>query len=117
MKNIVKFLTFFISIFYIYSSYAMDFGTDKVDNKLKGGTGDFITTITNIISYLVGLVFLIAIVYGIYAGFQILVSGGDDGKVKEGKKTMIYVVIGLTILLISSVIVNWAINTVTDLSK
>ena len=41
----------------------------------------------------------------IYAGFLIMTSAGDTGKVEQGKKTILYVVIGLGVMLLFKVII------------
>ena len=40
-------------------------------------------------------------------------SGGDPGKVKKGKDTIIYGIVGLIIAILAFVIVNFVINVVT----
>jgi hypothetical protein len=49
----------------------------------------------------------IAVLNGVYAGFQIATSNGDGGKVDEGKKRFIGSAIGLMMLILSGVIMNF----------
>lgn len=114
MKKFIKILILWILLFSLNQTFAMDFWLNKVDQSLQGWTWDFVQVITNIIAYLLWLIYLIAIVLWIYAWFQILTSWWDDWKVKKWKQTLIYVVVWLAVLLLSSVIVNWTINTLSD---
>lgn len=114
MKNFLKIIILWVLLFSINQTFAMDFWLNKVDESLQGWTWDFVQVITNIIAYLLWLIYLIAIVLWIYAWFQILTSWWDDWKVKKWKQTLIYVVVWLAVLLLSSVIVNWTINTLSD---
>lgn len=114
MKKFIKILILWILLFSLNQTFAMDFWLNKVDQSLQGWTWDFVQVVTNIIAYLLWLIYLIAIVLWIYAWFQILTSWWDDWKVKKWKQTLIYVVVWLAVLLLSSVIVNWTINTLSD---
>ena len=115
MKNSIKLIIFWILFFYINHTFAMDFWLDKIDKWLiNWGWWWLVEVVTNILKYLIWLIYLIAIVFWIYAWFQILTSWGDDWKIKKWKQTLIYVVVWLAVLLLSSVIVNWTIDTLSD---
>lgn len=73
-------------------------------------TGTFVETLDSILGYLVWLLYLIAVVFALYAGFQILTAGWDEEKVKSGKTTLINAVIGLIVIFLASQIVNWIIG-------
>jgi type IV secretory pathway VirB2 component (pilin) len=49
--------------------------------------------IQNIIVYLIGFISIVAVVYIIYAGFNILTGTGDEEKIKKSKSIILYVVI------------------------
>lgn len=53
---------------------------------------------------------LICVILGIYAGFLILTSRGDESKVTKAKKIFIYIVIGFIILIASHAIFVFLIN-------
>lgn len=114
MKNFIKIFILWILLFSVNQTFAMDFWLNRVDARLQWWQWDFIQVAMNIISYLVWLIYIIAIVLWIYAWFQILTSWWDDWKVKKWKQTLIYVVVWLAVLLLSSVIINWTINTLSD---
>ncbi len=49
----------------------------------------------------------IAVLNGVIGGFQIVMSNGDSGKVDAGKTRFISSAIGLVVLLLSGVILNF----------
>ena len=54
--------------------------------------------IQDIVRYLLTFVSLIAVIYIIYAWFQILIWWGDEEKMKSSKQTIIYVIIGVILM-------------------
>lgn len=75
----------------------------------NGTSGQFIETLDNLLGYLIGLLYFIAIIFALYGGFQILTAGWDEEKVKKGKTTLINAVIGLVVIFLASSIINWVI--------
>ncbi|NLA43327.1 hypothetical protein GX865_04225 [Candidatus Saccharibacteria bacterium] len=63
-----------------------------------------IQTITNILLFILGFVAVIAIVIG---GIMYAVSGGDAGKTKAAKDTILYAVIGLVVAILAYAIVSF----------
>lgn len=90
------------------------FGVGKITDNLKIGGDDLILTADNMLGFIIGLFYFVAIVFAIYAGFTILTSGWDEEKVKKGKKVLIYVVIGLIVVFLSSQLVRWIIKIFSD---
>ncbi len=65
---------------------------------------------TIIVKYLVivlDFVTLIGVIYVIIAGIRLIVSGGDEGEKDKAKKTIIYVVVGILIVIFARVIVTF----------
>lgn len=50
-----------------------------------------------------------ALFYLIYAGILYISAGGDEEKASQGKKALTYAAIGIVIVLLAVVIVNWII--------
>lgn len=67
-------------------------------SNLSGGVSIFGKILTYINSFLA----LFAVVMVIYAGYLILISGGDEEKLKKAKNTIIYIAIGVVALVGSS---------------
>lgn len=72
-----------------------------------------IGTILNIFSWVVGAVAVIMVIYG---GFRYVTSGGDQNGVKSAKDTLLYAVIGLVIVALSQVIVNFVLKSANTAS-
>jgi hypothetical protein len=66
-----------------------------------------LTTIINIFSWIVGIVSVIMIIYG---GFRYIISGGDSNGVTAAKNTILYAIIGLVIVALAQVIVQFVLT-------
>lgn len=70
-----------------------------------------VTLVINILSFIVGLAAVIVI---IIAGLRYITSGGDSNSVSGAKNAIIYAVIGLVIVALAQVIVQFVLNRVTQ---
>ena len=68
-----------------------------------------IKTIINGIIFAVGMVAVVMIILG---GVSYATSQGDPGKVKKGKDTIMYGIIGLVISILAFAIINFVLNMV-----
>ncbi|MBR2726083.1 hypothetical protein IKE87_02345 [Candidatus Saccharibacteria bacterium] len=66
--------------------------------------------IQGIINGVIGILSIIAVVFIVVGGVQYMTSGGDSGKVKTAKNTILYALIGLVICVLAFAIVNWLIG-------
>lgn len=57
-----------------------------------------------IIIFLNGFIALVTVIMIMYAGFLVLTGGGDEEKSEKAKKTILYAIIGVLIILFSYVI-------------
>lgn len=76
------------------------------------GTADLpgvLWTIVNVFLLLVGVVALIYVVIG---GVKYITSGGDEGQAEEGKKAVLNAVIGIIVVGLATVIVNFTFATI-----
>ena len=111
MRKILIISCLLLIFFQAWASDAWDlFRTDRIDDTLKSGWWDLVQTADNLLGYLIGLLYFIAVALWIYGGFTILVSGWDEEKVKKWKNIIIYVVIGLIVIFLASQLINWVIN-------
>ena len=69
--------------------------------------------ILNIVSDVMIAVGYLVLGFVIYGGYLYLLSGGDPGKVAKGKKTLTGALVGLAIVLLASVIVNFIIGIIS----
>ncbi|MBP9773910.1 MAG: TrbC/VirB2 family protein [Candidatus Peribacteraceae bacterium] len=65
------------------------------------------TTIVNLLKIVLDFITLIAVIYVIIAGIRLIVSGGDEGEKDKAKKTIIYVIVGILVVLFARVIVTF----------
>lgn len=71
----------------------------SLENPLN--TDSFTTLLDRIIGFLIAISIPIAAAMIVWGGFQIMTAGGNPSKISEGKNTILYAVIGLTIVLIA----------------
>lgn len=85
---------------------------------LNGGSGDcgpaagdkvsgIIKQVINIFSAVVGAVSVIMIIIG---GFRYITSGGESSSVSGAKNTIIYAIIGLVVVVLAQLIVQFVLN-------
>lgn len=79
-------------------------GRDQVTD-LFGATG-IITTVTNILLFVVGAIAVIMIIIG---GLRYVVSGGNATHVTAAKNTILYAVVGLIVAVLGYAIVNFVL--------
>lgn len=73
---------------------------------------DIKQAIVNLITQVLDFVLIIAVIFVIVAGIRLIVSGGDEGEKDKAKKTIIYVIVGIIVVLFARVIVSFVNNLV-----
>ena len=63
--------------------------------------------VINIFSWVVGIISVIMVIVG---GFQYITSGGDSGKVTNAKNTIMYALIGIVIVALSQIMVQFVLE-------
>ena len=71
------------------------------------GESGIVTTVINIILYVVGIISVIMIIFG---GIKYATSAGDTGKVTQAKNTLVYAVVGLLVAVFAFALVNWVLK-------
>ena len=66
----------------------------------------------NIINWVLVLAGVIAVVYLVYGGILYITAGGDAEKATKGRTAVINAIIGIIIILLAIVIVNWVMRIV-----
>jgi type IV secretory pathway VirB2 component (pilin) len=86
--------------------------TGGINNVNPGGgtTTDLNTMIKSVLNWIFGIIGIVAVVMIIIGGFNMMISAGDPGKVKKGKDTILYGIIGLVISILAFAIVNFVIG-------
>lgn len=91
-------------------------GEDKISDTFKWGSWDLVQTADNMLWYIIGLFYFIAVALWIYGWFIILTSWWDEDKVKKWKNIIIYMVVGLVVIFVASQIVTWVIDVMNQTS-
>ena len=88
--------------------------TGGINNVNPGGgtTTDLNTMIKSVLNWIFGIIGIVAVVMIIIGGFNMMISAGDPGKVKKGKDTIMYGIIGLIIVLLAFAITNFVLSNV-----
>lgn len=122
MLEIIKKSAFFIKmliIVWILSQIDMSFAIINTQWSTTLNTGiqwswksiDII--LQDILSYVIGFLYIIAVMYWIYGWILIVTAAGDEEKVKKWKTVIINVLIWLIVIFIISSIINWVLNLFT----
>lgn len=98
------------SMLAVTQSFAALFDSQGDGSKLAGAKGAGTDWVMNLIAKFLGFVTIIAVLYVIWAGFQILTAGGDEDKVKKGRTTIIQVVIGIVVMWLAYTLVTLVIG-------
>ena len=88
------------------------FGANRAERLNTAGADPYLA-ITSTIVKLLSLVTIIAVGFALYAGFQIMTAGGDEEKVKSGRKTIINVLIGIVVMWLAYAIVTFVLSALT----
>lgn len=75
-------------------------------------TGTLIQAITNIVNALLALAAVIAAIFVIIGGVRYVTSQGDEDASEQAKGTVLYAIVGIIIIALSAVIVNYIIAAV-----
>lgn len=59
-----------------------------------------------------GFLYIIAVLYALWGGFNILTAAGDDDKVGTGKKIIIQALIGLVVIFLAGSIVQFVLQNI-----
>ena len=84
-------------------------GFDKVNSKVNANT-DLEGSIGTILMIVYSLIGIVAVVMIILGGVSYATSQGDPGKIKKGKDTILYGIIGLIIVLLAFAITQFVLN-------
>ena len=88
---------------------AIDYGINNVNGNVKGTDNTADVAIQNLIATASKFLALLAVLYLLWGGFNILTAGGEEDKVKKGKTIIIHACIGLGVIFLSWSIINWLI--------
>ena len=90
---------------------------EDVGGSLGLGSADLKQTILNIITFVLGLLGLIAVIMILYGGFIWLTAGGNEDKVGSAKKIISAAIIGLIVILLAWAIVNFVVKSTISVTS
>ncbi len=99
MKKILIFVLFF-GIVVIGASNAMAQGI-TIPNPLGSGGSDIPTLIDKIATWLLEIGLTISTIIVLWAAFLFMMSGGSKERVTMARKTLLYAIIGIVVLLLA----------------
>lgn len=68
------------------------------------------TTLRNVFSVVLALAGAVAVAFIVFGGIKYMLSQGDAGDIKQSKDTILYAIVGLIIVAISFMLVNYVIG-------
>ena len=112
------YILFVIFITTISQSYAQTanvlFWVDKITPALNSWWTNLVLTTNNILWYIIWLFYFISIIIWVIWWFLILISWGDEEKVKKGKNYILYMIYWLIIIFLLSTFITWIIWIMSD---
>ncbi len=75
-------------------------------------SGTIIDAVRNIVNALLGLAAIVAVIFVIIGGVRYITAQGDEDAVAAAKNTVIYALIGVVVIALSAVIVNFIIASI-----
>lgn len=106
-------LTGLLGLSFTAQAVDIDVGLSEVNDSADLNEQDLETTIGTIISILLGLLGIVFLVMVIYAGFLWATAGGDDGNIKKAKKLLVNGVVGIIIMLSAYAITQFVLTSLT----
>lgn len=91
---------------------AINFWWGTVDQNLVWYSGTADNAAEQVIWNLLTFLYLVAVAYALWGGFNILTAGWDEEKVKKWKTILIQWAIGLVVIWIAWALVQWVLSSV-----
>ena len=79
-----------------------------------GGEEDIRQGILDVLGTILNFMALIAVIFIVIAGIRLVVSQGEEAEKDKAKKTILYVIIGLIVILIAQGIVSFIADVVSE---
>jgi hypothetical protein len=89
---------------------AINAGNVTNQNIVTAGSADQVVQgyVENAMTFL----YLLAVLYAIWWGFNILTAGGDEEKVKKGKTVIIQALLWVVVIFLAGTVVEWLIKAI-----
>lgn len=77
----------------------------------QGNANGIRRIVVNLLNIVLNFLALVAVIFIVIAGIRLIVSQGEEEQKNKAKKTIIYVAIGLIVILLAKVLVNFVTST------
>lgn len=117
MKTLV--ITGFASALALHASVAsaaINYGSGNVQSGLKGTEEAAPAAVQTLVGRFMTFLAIIALLYLLWGGFNILTAGGDEEKVKKGKTVIIQACIGLVVIYLANSFVQFILGEILGAS-
>ena len=112
MKKIIIIFLLIITIFILNSG--LSFATDSSDDVVKLNNPIGVETVDSLIAKIIkiflGLIGTVSLVMFIYGGVMILISAGNETKIKTGRETLVWASLGILLVFASYAILKFIFN-------
>lgn len=95
-----------------YAAFQLNTGGIKTP-----GTDVFGTVVDNIIAIVLAILGILAFINLVYAGYMVITAGGDAAKAAAGRKSIIMTIIGIIIISLAFIIIEFTGSLVSDIFK
>ena len=79
-------------------------------NIVTQGSAD--TVVQSYIANALGFLYLVAVVFALWGGFNILTAAGEEEKVNKWKTVIIQALIWIVVIFLAGTVVEWLINSI-----
>lgn len=86
---------------------------EQIDVPSNSKYKDIFELVANLLGYFLLFCGILAFIALIYGGFQYIMSGGDPSVAERGKKSVVYAVIGIIVIIISYSVLNFVKSSLT----
>lgn len=106
-KNILLFLVLSCLLVFGWNSITQAQSVVSLPDPLKGQGDDPSVLIGNILNYVLGMLGVLALVMFVYGGLMWMTSGGASEKIKKGKDTIVWSILGLALIFFSYALLDF----------
>ena len=99
------------SLVYAQQAFATaKFDSQTIQGGMQGNTNTADSVVQTMVSYLLGFLGILAVLYALYGGFLILTAGSSEDNVKKGRKVLMHAIFGLIIIYLANSIIGFVIT-------
>ncbi len=111
VKNSFYWLVWGLSLFQTtITDAAIDLWWSKVQDTMKWSTEAVDQSVQTLITAALAFLYLLAVIYWLWGGFNILTAGWDEEKVKKWKTIIIHAIVWLIVIWLVGSIIQWVVT-------